>query len=110
MEIGNITIYALITLIISGVLQWIREWKKHATWSKNGEDLKEIKEDVKTVNGKVEDIDEKVGKVREKMAEVKTAVTTQVKHCKQTVERFDKTIADQNKELISLAKNSGGKR
>jgi peptidoglycan hydrolase CwlO-like protein len=110
MEVGNITLYALITLIISGVLSWIREWRKHRTWSKNGDDLKEIKEDVKMVNGKVEGIDEKVGQTNLKLAEVKTVVTTQAKHCKQTVGRFDKTIADQNKELISLAKNSGGRR
>lgn len=110
MEAGNITLYALITLIISGVLSWIREWQKHRTWSKNGEDLKEIKADVKDTNEKLDGVDEKVGEATVKIAEVKTALTAQAKHCKQTVGRFDKTIADQNRELISLAKNSGGRR
>lgn len=103
-ELGTVTLYGLIALIINGVLMWIREWRKHATWSANGDDLKEIKEDVKTTNGKIDCIDGKVGETKVVIAEVKGIVTTQSKHCKQTVERFDKAIGDQNKELISLAK------
>jgi len=106
-ELGTVTLYGLIALIINGVALWIREWRKHRTWSKNGDDLTEIKEDLKSVDEKIEGVDEKVGQTNVKMAEVKTALTAQAKHCKQTVGRFDKTIADQNKELISLAKNTG---
>jgi len=103
-ELGTVTIYGLIALIINGVALWIREWRKHRTWSKNGDDLKEIKDDVKTMNGKVDTVDGKVGAATVKIAEVKTALEGQAKHCKQTVTRFDKAIGDQNKELISLAK------
>lgn len=104
MEVGNITLYALITLIISGVLSWIREWRKHRTWSKNGEALEEIKEDVKAVDEKVVTVDEKVGETNIKIAAMKTAVDGQKTQCTSTVKRFDKAISDQNKELISLAK------
>lgn len=96
MQIGNTTLYALILLIINGVLLWIREWRKHRTWNKNGEDLKEIKNQVKAVDEKVDCIDKKVG-------ETKVAVDDQKTQCAATVTRFDKTIADQGKEIIRLA-------
>jgi peptidoglycan hydrolase CwlO-like protein len=110
MELGSITNYALITLIISGVLQWIREWKKHSTWSKNGDDLKEIKADVKTTHDKIDCLDKKVGEAKVKIVEVKTVVNEQKAQCGRTVKRFDKTIGDQNQQIIDLARNSGGRR
>jgi len=109
-ELGTVTLYGLIALIINGVALWIREWRKHRTWRQNGDDLKEIKDDVKSVDGKVDKVDGKVDDATVKIAEVNTALTTQAKHCKQTVTRFDKAIGDQNKELISLAKNQGRRR
>ncbi len=104
------TLAGAIFVLANVLLFWVREWLKHKSWSKNDKDLKEIKIDVKSTNDKVDCIDKKVGETNVKIAEVKTAVNTQARHCKQTVERFDKTIGDQNKELISLAKNSGRKR
>lgn len=109
MEAGSITLYALIALIISGVLSWIREWQKHKTWSKNGDDLKEIKKDVKDSHTKIDAVDDKVGKTNIKIAEVKTAVNAQKTQCASTVKRFDKAISDQGKQILDLARNSGGK-
>ncbi len=92
-----------LVVIANVLLFWVREWKKHQTWKTNGKDLKEIKEDVKSNNTKIEGVDDKVGQVTVKIAEVKTAVSSQTKHCKQTVQRFDKTIGDQNQAIIDLA-------
>jgi len=95
-ELGTVTLYGLIALIINGVLMWIREWRKHRTWSENGDDLKEIKEDVKSVDGKV-------GETNIAIAGIETAVNAQKTQCSATVKRFDKAISDQNKTLIDLA-------
>ncbi len=97
MEVGTTTLFALAVLIINGGIQWIRELRKG---NGNGKDLKEIKD-------KIDCVDKKVGETKLKMAEVKTAVGAQKTQCAATVKRFDKTIADQNKELIALAKNGG---
>ncbi len=85
------------------ILFWVREYRKHKTWSKNGKQLTEIKESVETVNGKIEVVDEKVGVTNIKVAEIKTAVNAQKRQCESTVRRFDKTIGDQNQTLIDLA-------
>jgi len=82
---------------------WIREWRKHHTWNKNGIVLMEITNSVKRV-------DEKVGETKVKIAEVKTAVDAQKTQCAATVKRFDKAISDQNLIVVGLAKNSGKKR
>jgi len=103
MEIGNPTLYALILLIVNGGALWIREWRKHRTWTKNGHDLKEIKDQIKTVDEKVDCIDKKVGETKVSMAEVKVAVNDQKDQCTKTVARFDKAIGDQGKEIIRLA-------
>ncbi len=100
MEVGNTTLFALTVLIINGGIQWIRELRKG---NGNGKDLKEIKD-------KLDCVDKKVGETKLKMVEVKTAVGAQKTQCAATVKRFDKTIADQNKELIALAKNGGRRR
>ncbi|MCK4823666.1 hypothetical protein KA005_48385 [bacterium] len=84
------------------LLFWIREWKKHQTWKANGNDLKLIKDDVKSTNDKIEGIDDKVGETIVKIAEIKTAVNAQKSQCKQTVNRFDKAISDQNQQIINL--------
>ena len=97
MEVGTTTLFALAVLIINGGIQWIRELRKG---NGNGKDLKEIKD-------KIDCVDKKVGETKLKMVEVKTAVGAQKTQCAATVKRFDKTIADQNKELIALAKNGG---
>jgi len=110
MEVGSVTLYALIALIISGVLSWIREWQKHKTWSKNGDDLKEIKKDVKESHEKIDAVNDKVGATNIAIAKVKTAVNAQKTQCVSTVKRFDKAISDQNKELISLAKEQARKQ
>jgi len=110
MEVGNITLYGLIALIISGVLSWIREWRKHGTWKKNGNDLTEIKSDVKETHKKIDCVDKKVGETKVKIAEVKTAVNAQKTQCSSTVKRFDKAISDQGKQILDLARNQGGKR
>jgi peptidoglycan hydrolase CwlO-like protein len=110
MEVSTVTLYALITLIISGVLSWIREWRKHKTWSQNGEDLKEIKDDVKITNDKIDCLDRKVGEAKVKIGEVVTAVSAQKTQCATTTKRFDKAIGDQNQQIIGLARNSGRKR
>lgn len=86
------------------LLFWIREWRKHRTWSANGSDLKEIKEDVKDTNEKIDGIEGTVGETKIKVAEIKVAVSTQAKHCKNTVERFDKAITNQGNQLIDIAK------
>lgn len=109
MEVSTTTLYALITLIVSGVLSWIREWQKHRTWSKNGNDLKEIKDDVKTTNDKIDCLDKKMGETRVRIGEIKTAVNSQKLQCAATTTRFDKAIGDQNQQIIGLAKNSGRK-
>ena len=59
--------------------------------------------DVKSTNDKVEDIDEKVGETIVKIAAIKTAVSAQKTQCAATIKRFDRTIGDQNKELIRLS-------
>ncbi len=110
MEVSTATLYALITLVISGVLSWIREWRKHRTWSKNGEDLKEIKADVKDTNDKIDCVDKKVGEAKVIIGEVKTAVDGQKTQCSTTTKRFDKAIGDQYQHIIDLAKNTGDKR
>lgn len=92
-----------IIVLANVLLFWIREWRKHKTWKKNGNDLKVIKDDVKSTNEKVECIDEKVGKTIVKMAEIKTAVNAQKSQCATTITRFDKAIGDQNQTLIDLA-------
>ena len=100
MEVGTTTLFALAVLIINGGIQWIRELRKG---NGNGKDLKEIKD-------KIDCVDKKVGETKLKMVEVKTAVGAQKTQCAATVKRFDRVISDQNKELISLAKESGRKR
>ena len=97
MEVGTTTLFALAVLIINGGIQWIRELRKG---NGNGKDLKEIKD-------KIDCVDKKVGETKLKMVEVKTAVGAQKTQCAATVKRFDRTISEQNKELISLAKNGG---
>lgn len=92
-----------IFVLANVLLFWVREWIKHKTWNANGKNLKEIKDDVKSTNEKVDCIDEKVGETNIKIAKVGTALAAQAKHCRQTVERFDKTIGDQNKSIIDLA-------
>jgi len=82
---------------------WIREWRKHHTWNKNGIVLMEITNSIKKV-------DEKVGETKVKIAEVKTAVDAQKTQCTATVKRFDNAISDQGQQIIDLAKNSGRKR
>ncbi|GAG08000.1 unnamed protein product, partial [marine sediment metagenome] len=52
---------------------------------------------------KMEGIDDKVGETIVKIAEIKTAVNSQKSQCRQTVNRFDKTIGEQNQTLIDLA-------
>ena len=85
------------------LLFWVREWRKHRTWSKNGKYLTEIKASVETVNGKVEVVDEKVDQTKIQVAEIKTTVNQQMTQCKSTVRRFDETIGKQNQTLIDLA-------
>lgn len=85
------------------ILFWAREYKKHKTWSKNGKHLTEIKKSVETVTGKIEVVDEKVDQTTIKIAEIKTAVNSQKRQCEATVQRFDKTIGEQNQTLIDLA-------
>lgn len=110
MEVGNTTLYALIILIINGGVQWIREIRKGKSVNPNGRHLEEIKETVKNSNSKLTAIDGKVGETNIQVAKIKTAVNSQKTQCAATVKRFDKAISDQNKELIGLAKESGGKR
>ncbi len=90
-------------LLANVLLFWIREWRKHQTWNKNGRHLTEIKESVETVNGKIEVVDEKVGKTNIEVAKIKTAVNAQKRQCESTISRFDKTIGEQNQTLIDLA-------
>lgn len=75
---------------------WIREWRKHHTWNKNGIVLMEITNSIKRV-------DEKVGETKVKIAEVKIAVDAQKTQCATTVKRFDKAISDQGQTIIDLA-------
>jgi len=99
--------YALVLLVINGGALWIREMRKGRKESTNGDDLKEIKETVSTSKNKLSAIDEKVGETNIQVASIRTAMNLQKSNCAATVKRFDKTIADQNKELISLAKEQG---
>ena len=92
----NPILFGLVLLVINGVALWIREWKKHRTWSKNGDDLKEIKTQIKSVDDKVDGIDKKVG-------ETQVSVDAQKTQCSATVTRFDKAISDQGKEILRLA-------
>ena len=103
MGVADPTLFALILLIINGGLQWIRELRKGKLTSGNGKDLTEIKTDIKSV-------DRKVDSFGLKMVEIKTAVDGQKTNCATTIKRFDQAISNQNKELMSLAKNSGRKR
>ena len=110
MEVGNTTLYALALLIINGGIQWIRELKKGKIKNGNGKQLEEIKASITSVDTQLTAIDGKVGETNIQVAKVKTAVSSQKTQCAATVKRFDQTIADQNKELISLAKEQGRRR
>ncbi len=101
------TLYALMILIINGGVQWIRELKKVKTKNGNGKHLEDIKTAVADSISKLNAIDEKVGHTNIQVAKIKTVVGSQKTQCAATVKRFDQTIADQNKELISLAKEQG---
>ncbi len=103
MEVGNTTLYALVLLIINGGALWIRELRKGKNESGNGKQLEEIKDTLTTIDGKM-------GETNIQLAKVKTAVSSQKTQCAATIKRFDKTIGDQNKELISLAKERGRQR
>jgi len=99
--IGGIIGGAFVVLNVGGF--WFREWRKHRTWTKNGDDLKEIKGQIKTVDGKIDCVDKKVGETKLAVAETKVAVDAQKSKCSETVTRFDKAISDQGKEIIRLA-------
>ncbi len=107
MEVGTTTLFALAVLIINGGIQWIREIRKG---NGNGKDLKAIKKSISNFDTKLTSIDGKTGETNIQVAQVKTVVSAQKTQCAATVKRFDKTIADQNKELIALAKNGGRRR
>jgi len=98
-----------IFVLANVLLFWVREWTKHKTWNKNGKHLREIKAEVKDTNEKINCVDKKVGETNIKMAEVKTIVDAQGKHCRNTVNRFDKAISEHNKTIINLARNTGRK-
>ncbi len=100
----GVAIAGAIVILANMIIFWVREWAKHKTWSSNGKDLKEIKEDVKVTNEKIDGIEGTVGETQIKVAEIKVAVGTQARHCKQTVERFDKAITNQGNQLIDIAK------
>ncbi len=100
MEGFSPTLYALALLIINGGVQWIRELRKGRITNGNGKQLEDIKESLTTIG-------DKVGETNIHLASVKTAVGSQKTQCAATVKRFDQAISDQNKELISLAKNGG---
>lgn len=110
MEVGNTTLYALVLLIINGGALWIREMRKGKKENGNGKHLAEIKETIGLCDGKLTAIDEKVGETNIQLAKVKTVVGEQKSQCKATVKRFDKTISDQNTQLISLVKEQGRRR
>jgi len=93
-SIGAIIGGSFVILNVGGF--WFHEYRKHRAWRTNGTDLKEIKSQIRTVDEKVDCIDKAVG-------ETKAVVNEQKAQCKQTVNRFDKTIADQGKEIIKLA-------
>jgi len=109
-EFGTIANYGLIALIVNGVLMWIRELKKGKIRNGNGKHLEEIKETMGLCEGKLTTIGDKVGETNIQVAQIKTAVNSQGRQCASTVKRFDKTIGDQNRELISLAKEQGRQR
>lgn len=109
-EFGTIANFGLIALIINGVLIWIRELKKGKISNGNGKHLEEIKETMSLCEGKLTAIDGKVGETNIQVAKINTAVNSQKSQCSATIKRFDKAIGDQNRELISLAKDSGRKR
>ncbi len=83
---------------------WYREWRKHKTWAKNGKILDEIQVSIDTVNGKVEAIDEKVDQTTVNLTKIGTTVKEQKQQCTKTVNRFDRAIRDQGKEMLELAK------
>jgi len=83
---------------------WYREWRKNRTWKKNGKALDAIQISIDTVNGKVEAIDEKVDETKLKMTQIGTTVNEQKQQCTKTVNRFDRAIRDQGKEMLELAK------
>ncbi len=110
MEVGNTTLYALVLLIINGGALWIREVRKGKITNGNGKHLEEIKETIDKFDGKLTTIDGKVGETNIQIGKIKTVVNSQKTQCAATVKRFDQTIGDQNKELISLAKEQGRRR
>lgn len=100
-------VFGLGTLIISNIAMWIREWKKHQSWKKNNGSIGSIKTTVENNQGQLKCLDQKMGKAREDISEVKTAVKSQVSHCKETVGRMDNAIAENRDQLFQLAKNTG---
>jgi len=103
MDPSSMTLYALFLLIINGGIQWIRELKRGNNKEGNGKMLKEIKENIGEFNDKIEQVENAVRKSIVKIAEINTAIKAQKTQCKQTVDRFDKTISDQNEHIIELA-------
>ena len=100
---NSMTLYALLLLIINGGIQWIRELKRNGGKNNNGKALKAINDKITAGNKKMDGIVGKIGQTNIEMAGIRTAMSSQKEQCKQTVERFDKTISDQNEHIIKLA-------
>lgn len=77
---------------------WLREWRKHKTWSANGKDLTEIKKEVKSVSGKM-------NRVNRDVTIIKTKQSEQTRACDKTVTRFDAAITAQQEQLLEIAKD-----
>jgi len=84
--------------IINVSVFWVREWRKHRTWSKNGIALNEIKSNMKHVK-------EKVDRVRIDITKIKTRQEEQTKACDKTVTRFDAAILKNQGQLLEIAKD-----
>lgn len=98
-------IVAILFALVNIAGFWIREWRKHRTWSKNGTALAEIKEGQAEIKTDMKGVSENLGRVKTAMASIKTQQKAQTNTCKSTVERFDKAILAHGDQILDLAKD-----
>lgn len=118
----DITLSALLLLVINGGALWIREWKKHRTWRSNGNHLKEIKKKVDDLISKasqnatrIEDLAksyEKIGDLGEKrfgiLRQIDRQVGEQAARCREITTNFRDELKRHGKKLNNLTTKKKG--
>lgn len=88
----------IVTLLISNIGMWIREWKKHSTWQKNGKGINEVNKCVKTIDGKMDKANVEIGKVQ-------TSIDDQKAFCKKVSGGLSELVAKNSDRIFELNKD-----